>query len=92
MNTALHVKERVHGKEHRGCTVMHGDVSLGIFFNCTSSIAANVAWAIMEHLRNPPLNETEPIETHPFDARNVAGWSIDQPPRPPPHSVGGSNN
>jgi hypothetical protein len=71
---------------------MHGDVSLGIFFNCTSSIAANVAWAIMEHLRNPPLNETEPIETHPFDARNVAGWSIDQPPRPPPHSVGGSNN
>ena len=91
MNTALHVKERVHGtySEHRGCTVMHGDVCLGSFFNSNSDHSAQIAWAIMEHMRHPPLNETEPIETHPFDARNVAGWAIDQPPQPPPLAIGG---
>ena len=91
MNTALHVKERVHGtySEHRGCTVMHGDVCLGSFFNSNSDHSVQIAWAIMEHMRHPPLNETEPIETPPLDARNVAGWAIDQPPQPPPLAIGG---
>ena len=89
MNTALHVKERVHGTEHRGCAVTHGDVCLGLFFNSDCDHSAQIAWAIMEHMRHPPLNETEPIETHPLDARNVAGWAIDQPPQPPPLAIGG---
>ena len=91
MNTALHVKKRVHGtySEHRGCTVMHGDVSLGSFRHSDCDHSVQIAWAIMEHMRHPPLNETEPIETHPFDARNVAGWAIDQPPQPPPLPIGG---
>ena len=91
MNTALHVKKRVHGtySEHRGCTVMHGDVSLGSFRHSDCDHSVQIAWAIMEHMRHPPLNETEPIETHPFDARNVAGWAIDQPPQQPPLPIGG---
>ena len=63
MNTALHVKERVHATEHlHECTVTHGVRRLGLFFNDHCDIY-QASGAIMEHMRHPPLNETEPIET-----------------------------